>query len=105
MNRRAATVTVALAVLTLTGCSTAAPDPFAVAWDTCVSAYDALPHELDVLAEQNPGTQVSRETPCENWVESQGEDGFIDFWGDPDEYMDFVVSAAKLQAIAELTDR
>lgn len=105
MNRRAATVTVALAVLTLTGCSSATPDPFAGAWETCVNAYGALPHELDVLAEQNPGTQVSRETPCENWVESQGEDGFIDFWGDPDEYMDFVVSAAKLQAIAELTDR
>ncbi|MCC4266231.1 hypothetical protein [Microbacterium schleiferi] len=105
MNRRAAIATVALAAITLTGCATTTPEDFADAWDTCVSAYGALPRELDVLAEQNPGTKVDRETPCENWVESQGEDGFVDFWGDPDEYMDFVVSAAKVDALASLQDQ
>lgn len=96
---------VLLTALGLTACSgspapTATPDDgYVAAWNTCLAAYAELPHSLDVL-EQQTGKPATKITPCENWIDSQGRDGFIKFWSDPDNYMRYVIDEAALQALS-----
>ncbi|MEV4738544.1 MULTISPECIES: hypothetical protein [unclassified Microbacterium] len=95
-----------LALILLVGC-TPAPTPSSDeptvddARVTCEAAYSELPHSLEVLAEQS-GEDVDAATPCDNWIESQGEAEFIDFWTTPSKYMPYVVSNGKLEALSEL---
>ena len=93
----------AAALYCLTACAAAEPTPDAydAAWATCVGAYTELPHSLDVLAAQS-GESVTRETPCQNWIDSQGETAFVSFWSDPGQYMGYLVSEAKLEVLSEL---
>ncbi|WP_449408361.1 hypothetical protein [Microbacterium maritypicum] len=68
---------------------------------TCEAAYSELPHSLEVLAEQT-GEEVDAATPCDNWIDSQGEAAFIEFWTTPSKYMPYVVSNGKLEALSDL---
>lgn len=84
--------------------STTSPTPvdeMSIARDNCLTAYTELPHSIETLAEQS-GEEADTSTPCDNWVESQGEDGFIDFWTDPAKYIPYVISEGKLETFAEL---
>lgn len=98
---RAATVLVACGLL-LVGCSASADDSdeLQTATDNCVLAYESLPYGLEVLSEQT-GKEATPTTPCDNWIESQGEADFIDFWTDPSEYIPYVINSAKVDALGE----
>jgi hypothetical protein len=93
--RLIAVATVSLAVAVLAGCVASEPSHatvFEIAWDNCTSAYREFAK-----------TGAYAETPCENWMESQGRDEFAKFWSDPDEFIAFVVREAKLEALEEHT--
>ncbi|WP_137845162.1 hypothetical protein [Microbacterium sp. 2FI] len=89
--RLVAVATVSLTVAVLAGCAASEPRhpaAFDIAWDNCTSAYQELAK-----------TGAYAERPCENWIDSQGRDEFAEFWSNPDEFIAFVVSEAKLGAL------
>lgn len=87
--------------LILASCSTAPASPtMAEARETCITAYRELPHSVQVLEDQS-GEPADTATPCDNWIQSQGDDAFIDFWTTPTKYLPYVVNESKLEALAE----
>lgn len=40
-------------------------------------------------------------SPCDAWIDSQGEDEFVRFWTTPAEYLPFAMNAAKVDALKE----
>lgn len=67
--------------------------------DTCIAAYSEMPNAIATLAEQS-GEPATTETPCDNWVESQGEAAFVEFWTTPTDFVPFVVNSAKVEALS-----
>jgi hypothetical protein len=93
--RLIAVTTVSLTVAVLAGCAGSAPSDtttFSIAWENCTSAFEELSK-----------TGVFDNTPCENWIESEGREEFADFWSDPEEFIAYVVREAQLGALEEHT--
>jgi hypothetical protein len=69
--------------------------------ENCLSAYRELPNVIATLEEQS-GEPADTATPCDNWIESQGEADFVHFWTTPTEYIPYVISVAKVDAAVEM---
>lgn len=89
----------------LAGCSAPEPSPDVAeptiddARANCVTAYKDLPGSVATLAAQS-GAPADAETPCDNWIESQGESEFVDFWTDPATFIPYVISQGKLEGLS-----
>lgn len=106
--KRALLVIVPLVAL-LSGCA-ATPadetaDPASPTMDdargNCLSAYRELPNVIATLEEQS-GADADTATPCDNWIESQGEADFVEFWTTPAKYIPYVISVAKVDAAVDM---
>lgn len=96
-------------VVLLAGCTTApTPDKTPTAEFTptigdaranCLAAYEELPHAIETLTIQS-GELADTATPCDNWIESQGEAAFVEFWTTPETFIPFVISEGKLEGLA-----
>lgn len=69
--------------------------------DNCLAAYRELPNVIATLEEQS-GKAAEAATPCDNWIESQGEADFIEFWTTPSKYIPYVIGAAKVDAAVDM---
>lgn len=86
MKRHMTASVVALAgMLTLAGCSAAAPpeaDPFDVAWEACVASNEKL--WPDGLTDARTGKTYDAEAICHRTIAEQGEAKFIELYTDPE---------------------
>lgn len=69
--------------------------------ENCLAAYRELPNAIATLEEQS-GEPADTATPCDNWIESQGEADFIEFWTTPAKYIPYVISAGKVDASLDM---
>lgn len=80
---------VALA-LVLTGCGSESAD-LATAMETCLEAYEPALNWTEDLG--------GPEGACGNWIESQGEAAFIEFWSDREQWQPYIKNVYELEVL------
>lgn len=77
--------------LILTGCGSESAAALATAMETCLEAYEPALNWTEDLG--------GPEGACGNWIESQGEAAFIEFWSDQDQWQPYIKNVYELEVL------